>query len=91
MERIRCPRMSAAEKDDEVWRRWKRGESLSAIGPALERIRGAIHHVVSAHGGVPPMPRTRSRLALKLTKREGNLAGARSGRSAPGLAEPRRP
>ena len=52
MVRVRRPRMSASEKA-ELWKRWKRGESLSDIGRALGRIPGAVHHVVSARGGVP--------------------------------------
>ena len=38
MARVGRRRMSTAEKA-EVWRRWKRGESLSDIGRALGRIR----------------------------------------------------
>ena len=34
MGRVRRPRMSASEKA-ELWKRWKRGESLSDIGRAL--------------------------------------------------------
>ena len=49
MERVRRPYMSAAEKA-EVWRRWKRGESVSDIGRALGRIRKSVHRVVAAHG-----------------------------------------
>ena len=55
--------------------RWKRGESLSDIGRALGRIPGAVHHVVSARGGIPPPSRTRSRRSLTLTDRGGNLQG----------------
>ena len=69
MERVRRPYMSAAEKA-EVWRRWKRGESVSDIGRALERIRKSVHRVVAAHGGVPPRARTRSRWALTVAERE---------------------
>ncbi len=80
MERVRRPRMSAAEKA-ELWRRWKRGESLSDIGRALGRIPGAIHHVVAARGGVPPRARTRSPWALTLTEREEVSRGLAIGRS----------
>ncbi len=80
MERVRRPRMSAAEKA-ELWRRWKRGESLSDIGRALGRIPGAIHHVVAARGGVPPKARTRSPWALTLTEREEVSRGLAIGRS----------
>ena len=69
MERVRRPYMSAAEKA-EVWRRWKRGESVSDIGRALGRIRKSVHRVVAAHGGVPPRARTRSRWALTVAERE---------------------
>ena len=69
MERVRRPYMSAAEKA-EVWRRWKRGESVSDIGRALERIRKSVHRVVAVHGGVPPRARTRSRWALTVAERE---------------------
>jgi len=55
MDRVRHPRLSAAEKA-ELWRRWKRGESVSAIGRALGRIQGTGYHAVSVRGGVPPAP-----------------------------------
>ncbi len=69
MERVGRPRMSVAEKA-EVWRRWKRGESVSDIGRALGRFRKSVHRVVAAHGGVPPRGRTRSRCALTGAERE---------------------
>ncbi len=53
-----------------MWERWKRGESLSAIGRALDRTPGAIFHVVRARGGVPPAPRSRSARALTAGERE---------------------
>ena len=69
MERVCRPCMSTAEKA-EVWRRWKRGESVSDIGRALGRFRKSVHRVVAAHGGVPPRARTRSRCALTVAERE---------------------
>ena len=76
MGRVRRPRMSAREKV-ELWKRWKRGESLSDIG----RIPGAVHHVVSARGGIPPPSRTRSRRSLTLTEREEISRGLARGYS----------
>ena len=35
----------------EVWNWWQRGELLIDIGRALDRIPGAVDHVVVAHGG----------------------------------------
>ena len=69
MGRGRRARMSAVE-EAAVWTRWKRGESCVAIGRALDRDRGAIYTVVTARGGIPPPPRRRSRLALRVRERE---------------------
>ena len=80
MGRVRRPRISAREKV-ELWKRWKRGESLSDIGRALGRIPGAVHHVVSARGGIPPPSRTRSRRSLTLTEREEISRGLARGYS----------
>ena len=80
MGRGRRPRMSAREKV-ELWKRWKRGESLSDIGRALGRIPGAVHHVVSARGGIPPPSRIRSRRSLTLTEREEISRGLARGYS----------
>ena len=80
MGRVRRPRMSAREKV-ELWKRWKRGESLSDIGRALGRIPGAVHHVVSARGGIPPPSRTRSQRSLTLTEREEISRGLARGYS----------
>lgn len=85
MERVRRPRISAAEKA-EVWQRWKCGESLSDIGRALERVPGAIFHVLAARGGVAPPPRTRSRRALTLTEREEISRGLARGCSLRGIS-----
>jgi IS30 family transposase len=72
--------MSAAQKA-EVWDRWKQGQSLSDIGRALGKVPGSIHHVVSAHGGVPPAPRCRSPRVLTLTDREEISRGIAAGQS----------
>ena len=85
MERVRRPRISTAEKT-EVWTRWKRGESLSDIGRALDRVPGAIFHVLAARGGVSPTPRTRSWLALTLTEREEISRGLARGCSLRGIS-----
>ena len=63
------PRLTPAQKT-EVWRRWRQGESLSAIGRALGRIPKLVHYIVAGAGGVAPSPRQRSRLALTLAERE---------------------
>lgn len=69
MQRVRRSRMSVSDKAA-MWERWRRGESLSEIGRALDRTAGAIFHVVRARGGVPPEPRSRSSRALTADERE---------------------
>jgi len=69
MVRRRGPRLTAAQKA-EVWRRWRQGESLNAIGRALGRIPKMVRYVVAGTGGIPPVPRRRARQALTLGERE---------------------
>ena len=65
----RGPRLTAAQKAA-VWRRWREGESLSAIGRALGRIPKMVRYVVAGAGGIPPVPRQRAPQALTLAERE---------------------
>ena len=60
---------TAAEKT-ELWDRWKRGESLKAIGRAFGKPSSSIYFLVAPHGGFRPAQRRRSRLALTLAERE---------------------
>jgi IS30 family transposase len=60
---------TAAEKT-ELWDRWKRGESLKAIGRAFGKQSSSIYFLVARHGGIRPAQRRRSRLALTLAERE---------------------
>ena len=60
---------TAAEKT-ELWDRWKRGESLKAIGRAFGKPSSSIYFLVAPHGGFRPAERRRSRLALTLAERE---------------------
>src|SRR5712664_3608546 len=63
---------TAAEKT-ELWDRWKRGESLKAIGRAFGKQSSSIYFLVAPHGGIRPAERRRSRLALTLAEREGDF------------------
>src|SRR5262245_57640789 len=54
----------------ELWERWRRGESLKAIGRAFGKPSSSIYFQVAPHGGIRPAPRQRSRLALTLAERE---------------------
>jgi IS30 family transposase len=70
--------LTAAQKV-ELWRRWRQGESLTAIGRALGRIPKMVHYVVAGAGGIPPAPRQRARRALTLSEREGISRGVARG------------
>jgi IS30 family transposase len=74
------PRLTATQKT-ELWRRWRRGESLNAIGRALGRIAKVVRYEVARTGGIPPPARRRSRLALTLLEREAISRGLASGTS----------
>ena len=50
MVRRRGPRLTLAEKT-ELWRRWRRGESLNNIGRALGRIAHVVRYEVARTGG----------------------------------------
>ncbi len=54
----------------EMWDRWQRGESLSAIGREFAKHSSSIYGQISPYGGIRPAPRRRSRLALTLAERE---------------------
>jgi IS30 family transposase len=66
---VRWSRMSWSEKN-ELWARWRRGESLRDIARALRRVSSAVYDAVGAEGGIAPRPHRRSRLALTTTERE---------------------
>jgi hypothetical protein len=58
---------TAAEKT-ELWDRWKRGESLKAIGRAFGKQSSSIYFLVAPHGGIRPAERRRSRGGVLLRK-----------------------
>jgi IS30 family transposase len=64
--RFRLSEMQRAE----IWRRWKAGHSLHAIGRALSRAHPVVHRLLKQHGGIAPPLRRRSLLSLTLAERE---------------------
>ena len=72
--------LSAIEKRD-VWSRWKAGQSLHEIGRAFEKPHSCIRSVLLPRGGIAPIARRRSRLALTLAEREDISRGIASGSS----------
>ncbi len=58
------------EQKAEIWDRWQRGESMSSIGRGFDRDSSSIYPLISRTGGVRPLDRKRSRLALTGVERE---------------------
>ena len=85
MVQIRRPGLTSAQKT-ELWDRWQRGESLKAIGRAFGKPSSSIYCLVSPHGGIRPVERRRSRLALTLAEREEISRGLVAQRSIRSMA-----
>src|SRR3989440_7293264 len=85
MERRFYRGFTAAEKA-ELWDRWKRGESLKAIGRAFGKQSSSIYFLVAPYGGIRPAQRRRSRLALTLAEREVISRGVTTHQSARSIA-----
>jgi len=77
---------SAAEKT-EMWDRWQRGESLKAIGRAFGKASSSVYFQVAPYGGIRPIPRRRSRLALTPCEREEISRGIAAHESVRSIAK----
>src|ERR1700716_4437713 len=77
---------TAAEKA-ELWDRWKRGESLKAIGRAFGKPSSSVYFLVAPYGGIRPAQRRRSRLALTLAEREMICRGVTAHQSTRSIAK----
>src|SRR5260221_1451589 len=82
----KCNRGFTAAEKTELWDRWKRGESLKAIGRAFGKQSSSIYFLVAPHGGIRPAERRRSRLALTLAEREVISRGVTAHQSARSIA-----
>ena len=79
-----CKRGYSAAEKTEMWDRWQRGESLTAIGRAFGKASSSVYFQLAPYGGIRPAPRRRSRLALTPCEREEisrGIAGHESVRS----------
>jgi len=83
--RVRRLWLSANDRN-ELWRRWREGESLTDIARALERGLAQVHRIVQAEGGIGPGLRRRSRWALTPSEREEISRGIAGGESVRGMA-----
>jgi len=65
------PRIYYTESQKAVmWDRWKQGDSLQQIAQLFDRNHSSIQRILAETGGIRPVPRQRSRLALTLAERE---------------------
>ena len=80
MAQLGRPGLSPKEKA-ELWRRWRQGESLSDIARALKKGGGSIFGVLRLRGGIAPVERERSPIALTRGQREEISRGLAAGLS----------
>ena len=80
------PGLSDAQKD-ELWNRFRAGETFTAIGRALGKHAGSIFGVVAGQGGIAPAPRCRATGALTREERETISRGLVGGHTVRALAE----
>lgn len=60
----------SVEQKEELWARWKAGESMSDIGRALNKHPGSIFTFLAVQGGIVRTPRRRAAWALTSEERE---------------------
>ena len=78
----RLPRRYYSEADKALmWNRWLQGDSLHAIARLLDTSHTSIRRHLVATGGIRPLPRKRSNLALSLSEREEISRGIVAGRT----------
>jgi len=74
------------EQEDELWIRWRRGESSRLIGRALRCHPLSVRAFLARSGGVRPTPRRRSVRHLTATEREEVSPGIAAGLLARAIA-----
>lgn len=78
---MRCgrPAVITGWQREELWRRYKAGETILKIGRALGQYQTSIHRVLQATGGIAPAQRRRSRRVLSAQEREEISRGLAAG------------
>src|SRR5271169_5484087 len=86
MTQRRRVKLSAMQRND-MWSRWKAGQSLHEIGRAFSKDHVSIQFMLAQHGGIAPAVRRRSPLTLTLAEREEISRGIASGGSIREIAK----
>ena len=81
----RPSRITPAQKD-EIWDRWKNGETLSEIAAALSFVPGSIQRVIATNGGYAPRVQKRREGHLRIEEREEISRGLANGDSIRSIA-----
>jgi IS30 family transposase len=79
-------KLSEQQRND-MWRRWKAGQSLHEIGRAFGKDHVSIQFMLAQHGGIAPAVRRRSPLTLTLAERENISRGIACGSSIREIAK----
>jgi IS30 family transposase len=74
------------EMKADLWRRWRAGESISAIGRQIGKPPGSVFTVLKHHGGIAPEPRRRRAGSLTTAEREEISRELRAGQSCRTIA-----
>lgn len=80
MPRTGRPGLSRRQKED-LWERWKKGDSFSDIALALGKAPGSVFGVLRLRGGIYAPPPIRSKQSLSLEEREEISRGIALGES----------
>ena len=75
------------QQRNEMWSRWKAGQSLHEIGRVFGKDHVSIQFMLAQHGGIAPAVRRRSPLTLTLAEREEISRGIASGGSIREIAK----
>ena len=67
-------KLSEQQRND-MWRRWKAGQSLHEIGRTFGKDHVSIQFMLAQHGGIAPAVRRHSPLTLTLEERENISRG----------------
>src|SRR5579864_1043902 len=79
-------KLSEQQRND-MWRRWKAGQSLHEIGRVFGKDHVSIQFMLAQHGGIAPAARRRSLLTLTLAERENISRGIACGSSIRQIAK----
>ena len=71
----------SAEQTEQLWKRWRQGESIAEIARGLHRYPATVRWILQQRGGIAPTERRRSARVLSLAERESVSRGLAQNRS----------